>query len=400
MKNIVLWVVQSASLKVASFRIRCAYVIKQLELYGVSSLIVENNDQIIDYFDCVKAIVFVKNFGENSSLLALKARENGVPIFLDLCDNIFVKNYPQKYVSHFSVMSRQCAALIVPTVSLRSIVLEEDRTLNVLVIPDQLDLNSKNLIDSNFVINHKIKASHSFLFSWISILKFYIHKKVHTIIAVFLYALRRFKYILKRITTLLSFSRNINFAIKLIANNKTERKRLVWFGNHGANHGNFGIESLYLIKEELEILDSIYSIELLIISNNFNKANWFASLVGFPVLYKDWSLDEIESDLKSAAVCLIPNSRDEFSISKSANRLILSLSCGVPVVVTNMQIYEDFSQCILVNDFVVGVSSYLDSKELIATHIKHANFIISDKYSADAISRQWLNVLKLTEVDQ
>ena len=90
---------------------------------------------------------------------------------------------------------------------------------------------------------------------------------------------------------------------------------------------------------------------------------------------------------------VVPNSRDEFSICKSANRVTLALSQGVPVVATRIPSLEPLADCVLFDDFRAGVSAYLEDRKLAAEHLSRAELVLAREYSAEAVAERWLSVL-------
>ena len=90
---------------------------------------------------------------------------------------------------------------------------------------------------------------------------------------------------------------------------------------------------------------------------------------------------------------IIPNSKSDFSICKSANRAVLSLSLGVPVVATKTPALIPFEECTIIDNWEQGLREYLTNKELANSHIKKAQSTIQKNYSGEAIANQWINVL-------
>ena len=85
------WKVGSLSAKMASVRYRALLPVIALEAAGVQSRVFsESRDAFLEGLD---ALVIVKSFTPDDLLLAQVARERGIKVFIDLCDNIFIGGY-------------------------------------------------------------------------------------------------------------------------------------------------------------------------------------------------------------------------------------------------------------------------------------------------------------------
>jgi hypothetical protein len=95
-------------------------------------------------------LVIVKSFTTEDLALVHRAVEQGVPVVLDLCDNIFIPTYgasPAKLktspASMFLAMARFCKCIVVTTEPLAVVVRERlDVQVPVHVIPDGLETRS------------------------------------------------------------------------------------------------------------------------------------------------------------------------------------------------------------------------------------------------------------------
>ena len=109
----------------------------------------------------------------------------------------------------------------------------------------------------------------------------------------------------------------------------------------------------------------------------------------------------IYKNISESDVTIIPNSKCDFSICKSANRAILSLSLGVPVVATKTPALDDFNDCIILDDWERGLKAYFSNEQLVNSHLKKAQSMISSNYSGEAIGNNWSNLIHIvTEINQ
>jgi glycosyltransferase involved in cell wall biosynthesis len=88
-------------------------------------------------------------------------------------------------------------------------------------------------------------------------------------------------------------------------------------------------------------------------------------------------------------VVVLPNSRDEFSIVKSANRAALALHAGTPVVATRIPSLDPFEHCVTFDDFAGGVAAYLGDQALAAGHVAIGRELLERAYSPRAIATAW-----------
>src|SRR2546429_4265623 len=123
MSEAILWKVSSLSSDMASVRYRALLPALGLQLAGMRSYFTANAR--LDLLTNARAVVIVKSFAVDDLILASEAKSCGVPVFYDLCDNIFVPGYRGKgEVSSAEMFARvlpYCSAVTVPTAALRDV---------------------------------------------------------------------------------------------------------------------------------------------------------------------------------------------------------------------------------------------------------------------------------------
>ena len=87
----VAWKVFRYSPRVASVRYRCILPMLALADSGWRSIVFEEGEALLE--TSLSALIFVKSFSKSDLALARRLHARGVPIILDLCDNIFVEGY-------------------------------------------------------------------------------------------------------------------------------------------------------------------------------------------------------------------------------------------------------------------------------------------------------------------
>ncbi|HVE52830.1 MAG TPA: hypothetical protein VNB23_05560, partial [Ramlibacter sp.] len=170
--------------------------------------------------------------------------------------------------------------------------------------------------------------------------------------------------------------------------------RLVWFGNHGAEHGRFGMLDLLEWREALETLAAERPIELVVISNHREKYEKHIRPLAVPSRYLEWSPGIVEAWLRDAAAVLIPNSCDPFSICKSANRSVLALGRGRPVIVTMTPALQPLADHLESGDPLAALRRVLDDPAAAGARAAGGSRRAEQLFGARALQEHWLRVLE------
>ena len=110
-------------------------------------------------------------------------------------------------------------------------------------------------------------------------------------------------------------------------------------------------------------------------------------------VFVPWSPEAVDRELSRSRVVILPNSRDAFSICKSANRATLALAHGVPVVATRIPSLEPLSNAVLFDDFEAGIHAYLADPSLARTHLEAAQPLLDGLFSSAGVSARWSEIL-------
>lgn len=175
---------------------------------------------------------------------------------------------------------------------------------------------------------------------------------------------------------------------------KSKEPVVLWFGNHGAKYGKFGMLNILKLSEVLEELYKELKFKLLVVSNNYQKYLDNIAVLNISSSYLEWHPTQIYDYISASDVVIIPNSKTNFSICKSANRAVLALSLNVPVVATKTPALELFESCIIFDDWEYGLRSYLSNKSIAREHVQKAQAVIQENYSGPIIAHQWINLLE------
>jgi glycosyltransferase involved in cell wall biosynthesis len=110
--------------------------------------------------------------------------------------------------------------------------------------------------------------------------------------------------------------------------------------------------------------------------------------------YIEWDSESIMTHIQASDVAIIPNSRDPIAICKSANRAVLALSLGVPVVASRTPAMEVLEGCVCFDDWAEGLYRYLTEPALVQDHLPKAQIVLRKEFGPECIARQYQDVLR------
>lgn len=170
-------------------------------------------------------------------------------------------------------------------------------------------------------------------------------------------------------------------------------KTILWFGHHGSPYSQSGLINILETSSAIESVSKELPVRLLVVSNNYEKYLDLIDPLPFPTAYKVWHPTEIYRYITESDVVIIPNSKAPFALSKSANRAVLALSLGVPVVATCIPAMQPFKDCILFDNWEENLRKYLSQPELVNNHLKKAQTIINTIYRSEVIAEKWFSLI-------
>lgn len=413
------WCVSSLSLNIASVRYRAVLPIVTLEALGhTCHLFTSTNPVNLESLD---ALVVVKDFSVEGFRLIQRAKSLKIPVIFDLCDNIFVEGYG-KYSANtpsklFLAIAKYADTIVVTTTPLAKFIARHIANASVVVIPDGIIYEETNAALDARLLVARANIKSTWKLPGITRLKRLRHliqvlggaslraliKKLASrwrSLLTFGFWKRRFDRVLAclRAKTEMASARR---RVSAIAPAKEDdapptpnASQLLWFGNHGAEYADFGMLDLLRIKDELEAIALEYSVELVVVSNNREKYRAHIQPMAIPSRYVEWSPTSIDRELQRATLVLIPNSLDDFSICKSANRSVHALINGLPVVATSTPSLHPLLDSIAVNDFRAGLRRYLSSAQHAADDVARGQQLALTHFGPAVISEAWQRVLR------
>jgi glycosyltransferase involved in cell wall biosynthesis len=411
----VAWISPQLSYLVASTRYRSYYPALALREFEIESVFFSSSNEVVPHLEELDAIVFVKLLDSESLRLAGLAKDQGVKVLVDLCDNVVVANYPMTPDFHPALrlagIGAFVDAIVVPSPALIETLKPLLRSgVRFVVIPDQIETKESFAAAEQLqeLVAMSTETRPLTIAQRASRFIFYMLRDPVSATAV----LKSKIALVYRLTglRLATFNRTpvscggANFRaasgsdLARVGVNDAPQvrpKSVLWFGNFGAPHSDFGMLALMLAGPALEAVYNDIPLELTVISNKKVLFDEAISQIEVPTRYVDWSNDAVFDALKKADVCLLPFGIDAFSVTKSANRAVLALECGVPVVTTRLLSMEPLEGVVAFDDWEAGLRRFLGPVGAVERDaaIAAARPILAETYSAAAIGKAWANLI-------
>lgn len=398
------WKVNSLTAGIASVRYRALLPAAALNLAGLRCTVFDNGAE--RQLDGLDALVIVKSFTPADLRLAQAARERGVVVVLDLCDNVFVDGYAGRrsgltVAAMFLSIARLAHCVVTPTESLAAVVRQHLPGHRVEVIPDGIEgpVNARAMAAMLRAAqrDEMARASHAF------------RQRVHG-------AMRRVRIEGVQVIPHLvgSVARQVRSAIALRMRRSAHVRstpelaaevevhsasspgtvHILWFGNHGADHGRFGMLDILEFRDALEELARERSIELVVISNHRGKFETHIRPLRVPTRYVEWTPEAVQQWLRVAAAVIVPNTLDQFSVCKSANRTVLALASGVPVVATSTPALAPLAGFVHTEDPLAGLRAILADSSGARVRAEEGFRCAEALFGTEAVQGHWRDLLE------
>lgn len=424
-----IWKVQSENLNIASLRYRCLIPVKYLKDKKYKSLIVSNEDKI-DFYLKIEAIIFIKSFTKQDLKLAQIARQKNIPIILDICDNIFAEGYAAHSKSNpanfFKEMAKIADAIVTTGTALKSCIKScIDSSIPIFIVPDASETivefqSYDNLLVENQKFKNRVLQQAKIIIllrkpkAAISYLKSYVKRKLienksekHTVKrgkAINISKNLTDKCTQKPQLIQVSSSNNQNLfssfsrqtIIDKYRSQSNELKQVIWFGLHGIKFGQKLFKLLDISAELIKAYQQInFCLHIVSEAEAYAVYQQYIQSLPLPTKFTIWNQHVNYQSISQSHVTIIPNSLDAFEICKSPNRAILSLALGVPVIATKTPALLPFENCLIFDDWQSGIISYLKDPDLVFNHITKAQSIIKRDYSGEVIADQWAQIIDI-----
>lgn len=303
-----------------------------------------------------RVAIGVKPLRATDAAWVLRMRARGVPTVVDLCDNIFVDGYGGQgsAIANGFRDTVRGGLVTVPTKALRDVVCDNTDVSaeRVMIVPDIVE-NAKLL-----------------------------HRQVQMLGPRPLSSAR-----------LPGWGQVGAWAGRGIRALGMRGPVLIWFGNHGAGHGSFGLDDLRIWEDALRDASRLGA-QLWVVSNHRERFEAMRGALPIRTRYFEWSPSRVDALLAFADVCLVPNSMDAFSRSKSPNRALKSLAAGVPVVATPTPAMQELEGAVWLGDPTAGIRAYLEAPGVRDAHLASARQRMQQDFSMGALRQAMSAVMR------
>jgi glycosyltransferase involved in cell wall biosynthesis len=365
----VCWRLSAWDPDIASVRYRAAIPALHLAARGVTSRLSSASYGVLEPMP-PDAVVFVKTFADRDVELSRRAAEERVPVLLDVCDNVFAPGYRAHSAENLRRMAEVATALVTTGSALADVLrVELGDNVPLHVVPDPVETPVDVRAAARIVLQQRLQRGLG----------------------------ERRADIPRGIAALLrrglvpALQRRVRRAPTAAA----DRPQVLWFGNVGSVEPRFGIVNLADIASELEAAARESPFRLLVVTGDRDAYREYIEPLALESAFEPWDRLTIFRHVRRSTLVILPNSRDEFSVCKSANRATLALSQGVPVVATRIPSLDPFAGSVLFDDFEGGVVTYLRDRALVADHVSRAREVIAREFAPAVVAERWRETLGL-----
>ncbi|GAA4764148.1 glycosyltransferase [Novosphingobium ginsenosidimutans] len=350
------WFLLKVDVSSASARYRCFHFARVLA-DDFESVYFTRYQDLKAEIDTLDAIIVVKRLDRSVIDLAALAQHTGKPIFLDLCDDLIHPSYPNRDEPGFAITALRAvlpvlAGITVPSAEMAARIEAYlgpagRATCSCHVIPDIAETSDLFTATARFVTGRSPRG-------------------------------------------MPPVGNGPRFLDVQVAPVESREKRIVWFGNYGAHHSDFGMFSLKSRLRPLREFHQEVPLELVVISNSRPVFDALVDKCGFPTRYVPWSGSAVYEELLNADAALLTTGTDDFCTVKSSNRVVQALACGVPVIADKSTALAEFEDLILSGNMRRCLELCLkpENERLIAARLDQTRRIL-DRYSPEILSRSW-----------
>ncbi|MTI42824.1 glycosyltransferase involved in cell wall biosynthesis [Roseibium hamelinense] len=371
----ILWKVGVLSMRVASVRLRTLLPALSLARSGFK-VTVSDRSENEDALHNIDALIINKSFRDEDIGLARAARQRGIPVVYDLCDYVYALDYGDgsgREGGQVTDMLQHCSAFVTTGPALgEAIVAASGFDGQVYYIPDSEEPKSDvETLTAYWIEPGASTAVAGLTFSSAALLtpEKHIFPKSDLRLAA--------DAIFKRDGWL-----------------RPDRKTVFWFGTPGKAGSNTGLYALRMVKDAVEKVGRDIPLQMLVVSSSRKLFRDYSRDYAVPCVFRPWTLMSMYDHFARADVTVIPNPKDSFSIVKSANRAIFSLSCETPVIADPVPSLDEFAGCTQQDGWERGLRAYLSDPQKAASDVAEAKRIIAGSYSLNAIRDRWIEALE------
>lgn len=173
------------------------------------------------------------------------------------------------------------------------------------------------------------------------------------------------------------------------------RTRLIWFGTSGDSSiiKSGGMSDILKLKPLLSSAEFRGKVTLTVCSNGEKSYRELFSDWPIPTLFVKWHPATFYRVLKCSHVALIPVTPNPLTICKSNNRVVTALYNGLAVIADEIPSYAEFGDCIALNDWEGGLRRFVGNEAARRECVEKGRAIIARKYTPRIIADKWRDYL-------
>jgi hypothetical protein len=171
-------------------------------------------------------------------------------------------------------------------------------------------------------------------------------------------------------------------------------RRLVWFGNQGSPNVEGGMSDLESVRQALHDHHRKAALSLTVISNGRERFEALTRDWSLPCLYLPWSSATFDDALALHDIALIPVRSNPFTRCKTANRVATASVHGLAVAADTIPAYEEFRDCIVLNDWGAGLARLMERADERAAAVARARALLDARYAPAVIAARWAALLQ------
>lgn len=399
----VAWIASSLDFGVASLRYRLVYPAAFLNKLGWVSIVTTSPDSLIKSLSELDAIIIVKRLDPSIIRVVSEANDAGVPVVLDMCDDILDQDYRATGHELFRIVFDAIAPRLSGLVTTGSFLKRRFEAYGfkgrVFVIPDCLETPALIELGRSF-LNRALKINTRATSATATAAKAKL-KSVRDFLYRFYKAFRHprrsmldIRHTIRTVlhgdgsTVALDAGAPQNDPYFLEALND-KRRSLIWFGNHGGPHSDFGMATLLTIGPELREAYRQSPFMLIIVSNDHDKWKHLIEPIGVPTRFVPWSHEGTQVLLKKARAFIMPTGDDSFSLGKSANRVTLALEQNTPVIAEPLESLDWMATGVHRSGIAEQIVKCIENRQAALEDAQALRASAHDHFSISRIAASW-----------